>query len=401
MLGDPLVLILLPDHEAGDVLQKHQRNLAPAAKLDEVRTLQSTLGKEDAVVRQHPDRIAHHPREAADERRPVRRFELVETAAVDHPGDDLPHVERSPQVRGHDAVDLLRRVQRRLGPRQLPRQILLRQGQVGDGAAHDRQRLGVVGREVVSHAGDHRVHVRATQLLRRHLLARRRLHQRRPGEEDRPRSFDDHRLIAHRRHVGAAGCARAHHGGDLRNALRRHPRLVIEDAAKVLPVREDVCLLRQERPARVHQVDARQTVLLGDLLRAQVLLYGDRVICAALHGRVVGDDHHFVPGHPPHAGHDTGRRSVAAIHLPGGQRAHLQERRPGVKQAVDPLPCRQLAALTVPVDQRLAAALADAVERPLQRLHPLTHDAAVLRELGFGRLNRRAQDRYDLPLEEG
>ena len=46
----------------------------------------------------------------------------------------------------------------------------------------------------------------------------------------------------------------------------------------------------QERAAGVDEVDARQAVLLGDLLRAQVLLDGQRVVRAALDGRVVGDD---------------------------------------------------------------------------------------------------------------
>ncbi len=271
-----------------------------------MRALERALREEDAVVRQDADRIAHHPREAADERRPVRGLELVEAAAVDDAGDDLAHVERAPQVGGDDAVDILRRVERRLGRRQLPGQILLRQAQVGDGAAHDRQRLGIVRREVVGHAGDHRVYLCAAQIFRRHLLPRRSLHQRRPAEEDRPRALDDHGLVAHRRNVGAAGGAGAHDHGDLRDALRRHPRLVVEDAAEVLAVREDVGLQRQERAARVDEVDAGQPVLLRDLLRAHVLLDGHRVVGAALHGRVVGDDHHLAPGDAADAGDDAG-----------------------------------------------------------------------------------------------
>jgi hypothetical protein len=34
---DAFALVLAPDHEAGDVLQEHQRHLALAAQLDEVR----------------------------------------------------------------------------------------------------------------------------------------------------------------------------------------------------------------------------------------------------------------------------------------------------------------------------------------------------------------------------
>ena len=71
----------------------------------------------------------------------------------------------------------------------------------------------------------------------------------------------------------------------------RHPRLVVEDPAEVLAVGEDLGLQRQERAARVDEVEARQPVLLGDLLRAQVLLDRQREVRAALDGRVVGDDH--------------------------------------------------------------------------------------------------------------
>ena len=88
---------------------------------------------------------------------------------------------------------------------------------------------------------------------------------------------------------------RAHHDRDLRDPLRRHPRLVEEDPAEVVPVREHLRLQRQKRPARVDQVDARQPVLLGHLLRPQMLLHRQREIRAALHRRVVRDDHALAP----------------------------------------------------------------------------------------------------------
>ena len=110
-----------------------------------------------------------------------------------------------------------------------------------------------------------------------------------------PVPCDDHRLVRHRRHVGAAGRARAHHDRDLRDALRRHARLVVEDPPEVVAVGEDLGLERQERAAGVDEVDARQLVLLRDLLRAQVLLDREREVRAALHGRVVRDDDALLP----------------------------------------------------------------------------------------------------------
>ena len=162
---------------------------------------------------------------------------------------------------------------------------------------------------MVGDAGAARVHVGAAELLGGHVLAGRRLHERRAADEDRPGALDDHRLVAHRRHVGAAGGARAHHDGDLRDPLRRHARLVEEDPAEVLAVGEDLGLERQERAAGVDEVEARQPVLLGDLLRAQVLLDREREVRAALHGRVVRDDDALLALDDADAGDDPGRRA--------------------------------------------------------------------------------------------
>ena len=53
--------------------------------------------------------------------------------------------------------------------------------------ARDRERVLVGGGVVVGDAGAARVDVRAAELLGRHVLAGRRLHERRPADEDRPR----------------------------------------------------------------------------------------------------------------------------------------------------------------------------------------------------------------------
>ncbi len=209
---------------------------------------------------------------------------------------------------------------------------------------------------MVGDAGVPRVDVGAAELLGRHVLAGRRLHERRAADEDRPRAAHDHGLVRHRRHVGAAGGARAHHDGDLRDALRRHLRLVEEDPAEVLAVGEDLGLQRQERAARVDEVDARQPVLLGHLLRAQVLLHREREVRAALDGRVVRDDHALAALDDADPGHDPGARRVAVVHLPGGERVQLEEGGAGVDEPVDPLAGGQLAARAVPLRRLLAAA---------------------------------------------
>ena len=200
-----------------------------------------------------------------------------------------------------------------------------------------------------------RVHVGAAELLRCHVLAGRRLHERRPADEDRPGPTDDHRLVAHRRHVRAAGGARAHHDRDLRDPLRRHPRLVEEDPAEVLAVGKDLRLQRQKRPARVDEIEARQLVLLRHLLRTQVLLHRQRKVRTTFHRRVVRDDHTLAALDHTDPGHDPGARRLPVVDLPGSERVQLQERSPRIDEPVDPLARQQLPARAMTFHRPLTA----------------------------------------------
>lgn len=102
MFGDALGLIFAADHEARDVLQEDQRDLALAGQFDEVRTLHGGLGEQHAVVGQDGDRIAPDTGEAADQGRAVQRLELLELRAVDGAGNDLAHV-----IGGADVVGMM------------------------------------------------------------------------------------------------------------------------------------------------------------------------------------------------------------------------------------------------------------------------------------------------------
>ena len=135
------------------------------------------------------------------------------------------------------------------------------------------------------------MHVGAAERLGVDLLAGRGAHQRRSAEKYPALVAHDDGVIGHGGHVRAARRAGAVHHGDLRDALRRQSRLVEEDPPEMIAVGKHLVLLRQERAAALHQIDARQCVLAGDLLRAQVLLDGERVVSAAFHGRIVGDHH--------------------------------------------------------------------------------------------------------------
>ena len=215
----PPASYFLPDHEAGDVLQEHERDLALRAELDEVRAFLRRFGEQDAVVGDDADGIAPDPREPGDERRAVARLEFVELAAVDDARDHFAHVVGLLDVGADDAVDLVRVEARRNGLADVDRD-LLRAIEIADDPARDRERVVVVEREMVGDAGHAGVDVGAAQFLRRDDLAGRRLDERRPAQKDRPLLLDDDRLVRHRRHVRAARRAGAHHDGDLRNALR-------------------------------------------------------------------------------------------------------------------------------------------------------------------------------------
>ena len=235
----------------------------------------------------------------------------------------------------------------------------------------------------------------AAELLGRHVLAGRGLHQRRAAEEDRAGPADDHRLVAHRRDVRAAGRARAHHQRDLRDPGRRHPGLVVEDPAEVVAVGEDVGLERQERAAGVDQVDARQPVLERDLLGAEVLLDGHRVVRAALDRRVVGDDHAGRALDPADPGDDPGTRRLVVVQAGGRERAQLEERAARVEQPFDPLADRQLATLAVPLDRAVVAAGPAPGDRCLARAQvgdELGHRLVVGPRLGCGGIEPAAQD---------
>src|SRR4051812_30377975 len=58
VLGDAARLVVAADHEAGDVLEEDERDLALVAELDEVRALERGLAEEDPVVGEDADRVA-------------------------------------------------------------------------------------------------------------------------------------------------------------------------------------------------------------------------------------------------------------------------------------------------------------------------------------------------------
>jgi hypothetical protein len=346
-----------------------------------VGDLECALAEEDAVVGDHPDRVPVDVAEAGDDGGPVLGLELVQAAAVEQADEDLAGVVGSAAVGGDGAVEG-RRVDRGLLGRRLGPGHGRLARQRGDDRAHRAQGVGVVGGEVVDDAGGAGVQLAAAELLGGDVLPGRGFDQRRAAEEDRPLFAHDHGLVAHRRHIGAAGRAGAEHRGDLRDPLGRHVGLVEEDAAEVLAVGEDLILHGKEGAAGVDQVDAGQPVLQRHLLRPQVLLHGHRVVGAAFDGGVVGDDDDLAPMHADDPGDDPGRGGAAAVELLGGQRRELEEWAAGVGEAVDPLARQQLAAANVAFTGLLSPTRGGAAEAGVEVGEQLAVGGLVALELG-------------------
>ena len=241
---------------------------------------------------------------------PVLGLELQEAAAVDDPGDHLPHVVRRCGCR------------RSTTPYSWPgRRPGRRSGSPARAGRAAAPRVATMARTMARAWRSSAARWSVTPDRRacrspppsssaRHHLAGRRFHQRRAAEEDGALVGHDDRLVAHGRHVGPAGGARSEHGRDLGDAGGRQVGLVVEDAAEVVPVGEHLVLGRQERPARVDQVDAREPVLAGHLLGPEVLFDRDGVVGAPLDGGVVGDDDAAPARTPGRPGDDPGRRGI-------------------------------------------------------------------------------------------
>ena len=161
----------------------------------------------------------------------------------------------------------------------------------------------------------------------------------------------------------------------------------------MIAVGKHLVLARQERAARVDEVDTRQVILCGDLLRAQVLLDGQRIIGAAFYGRIVGDDHAFEPVNPADTGNDAGARHVVAVDLPRGLPADFEEMGILVEQGANAIPRQQLAALQMLLPGALGPALHDVVVDLAQVIRERLVRLAVLFEFF-----RRA---IDLGLDDG
>ncbi|MNO73340.1 hypothetical protein D3C76_643030 [compost metagenome] len=345
-----------------------------------MRAFLRRFSEEDAVVGEDRDRVTVQVSKTADQRRPEQRLELVEHRSVHQPRNHFAHVKRLLGVGRDHAVQLVAAVER--GDRRaLLNLALLAPVEVGDAAAGQSQGVFIALGVMVGHPGNLAVHIGPAEVLGTDHFTRRGFHQRRAGEED-GRLFADHdRFVGHRRYIGAASGAGAHDHGNLRDAQGAHVGLVEENSSEVLAVREHFILTRQVGAAGVHQIDARQTVLLGDGLGAQVLFHRQRVIRTTFDRGVVGDNHALDAFHTADPGNYASSGDVFAIHLVRRQLADLQKRRTRIEQAVDALARQQFAPRGVAFLSLRAATLRDLREQGVQGVDLFEHRRAVGGEL--------------------
>src|SRR5215470_17472845 len=121
--------------------------------------------------------------------------------------------------------------------------------------------MAIVERIMVGDTRDAAMYLGPAELLGGDHLAGRGADQWRPAEKDRALPAHDHRLVRHRRDIGAAGGTRAHHQSDLRDTGGREARLIIEDPSEMVAVGKDLVLRRQKGPARNDEIEARQSIL--------------------------------------------------------------------------------------------------------------------------------------------
>jgi hypothetical protein len=139
--------------------------------------------------------------------------------------------------------------------------------------------------------------------------------------------------------------------------------------------------MRQVGAAAVDEIDAGQPVLLRDLLRPQMLFHRQRIVGAALDGRVVADDHALAARYAPDARDESGAMYVAAVYIVGRELRQLQERRSRIDKAQHAVARQQLAAGNVALPQLVGSARRGGGALGFQIRHQRTHGRAIGCEL--------------------
>src|SRR5580765_4935848 len=110
----------------------------------------------------------------------------------------------------------------------------------------------------------------------------------------------------------------------------------------MLAVRKDLGLMRQIGATTVDKIEAGQAVLARNFLRPQVLLHGHRKVGSTLDGGIIADDDTLAAFDAAYTRDQPRPVDRLVVHLVGGKRRQLQERRAVVNQIHDTVAWQQL-----------------------------------------------------------
>ena len=192
--------------------------------------------------------------------------------------------------------------------------------------ANQADGVGIVVGIVVGYAGFTTMYVSTTKSFSTDLLAGGGFHQRRTGQKNGALTSYNNALIGHGRHIGTTGSTRTHYRSNLGNAPGGHISLIKENTAKVLPVWKHLVLPGQIGAAGIHQVDARQVVLFGNGLGAQVFFHRQRKVTAAFDRGVVGDNHAVPARYLANTRDYPGAGYLFMVNVVSGKQPHFQKR---------------------------------------------------------------------------
>lgn len=360
VFGDAFIFVLFADHEAGNVLHKEHGGSPLATELDEMGGFEGGFAEEEPVIGDNTNRNPLKVGEATDDGGAVAGFEFAETGAIDEAGDHFADIVGDAGVGGDDAVQFIGVVGGLFWGCHDDGHFFATV-EVADDVTDPSERLFFGFGEMVGDATEAGVDIAAAEFFGGDFFTGGGFDEGGAGEEDGAVVFDDNGFISHGGDVGAAGGAGAEDGGDLGDALAAHAGHVVEDAAEMFAVGEDISLEVEEGAAGVDEVDTGEMVILGDILGAEMFFNRFGVVGTAFDSGVVGDDHDFDAGDAADAGDDTGAGGVVIVEIPSGEGGEFEEGAIGVEDGVDAVADEEFAAAEVAVDSALAAVVDDFV----------------------------------------
>ena len=235
------------------------------------------------------------------------------------------------------------------------------------------------------------MHVRAAEFLVGRDLAGRGAQERGSRQKHLRLAAHENVVVGKARQIGAAGRRRAMHHRHLRNARRRHARLVGEAASAF---DKHLGLEEQVGAAGFHQSHHRQLVLQRHLLRSQPFLHAHRRRRAAFESAVGGRDHAADARDITDA--DDAAAAEFVMHAQTGERRDFEPWRAGVEQQREAFARHDLPALGEEFALGLAR-LADLVFQRAEFVDQPQHLFAVGAK-GFGiDVDLALDDRHGVP----